>query len=90
MVTIVDRLAARFRTIGVERMFGVPGGGSSLDLIEAAGRVGICFVLCRTETAAALMAAVSAELTGVPGVVTPDAPITTITAEDFLSCDGSV
>ena len=67
--TVVDRLVARFRTLGVERMFGVPGGGSSLDLIEAAGRVGIDFVLCRTETAAALMAAVSAELTGVPGVV---------------------
>ena len=69
METVVDRLAARFRTLGVERMFGVPGGGSSLDLIEATGRVGIDFVLCRTETAAALMAAVGAELTGVPGVV---------------------
>ncbi len=67
--TVVERLAARFRTLGVERMFGVPGGGSSLDLIEAAGRAGIDFVLCRTETAAALMAAVGAELTGVPGVV---------------------
>jgi len=67
--TLVDKLVARFRTLGVERMFGVPGGGSSLELIEAAGRVGIDFVLCKTETAAALMAAVSAELTGVPGVV---------------------
>lgn len=67
--TVVERLAARFRSLGVVRMFGIPGGGSSLDLIEAAGRLGIDFVLCRTETAAALMAAVSAELTGVPGVV---------------------
>ena len=67
--TVVDALVARFRELGVERMFGVPGGGSSLDLIEAAGRVGIDFVLCRTETAAALMAAVGAELTDVPGVV---------------------
>ena len=67
--TVVDLLVARFRELGVERMFGVPGGGSSLYLIEAAGRVGIDFVLCRTETAAALMAAVSAELTEVPGVV---------------------
>jgi len=66
---VVDRLAARFQDLGVKRMFGVPGGGSSLDLIEAAGRMGIEFVLCRTETAAALMAAVSGELTGVPGVV---------------------
>ncbi len=67
--TIADRLAARFLALGVERMFGVPGGGSSLELIEATGRVGIDFILCRMETAAALMAAVSAELTGVPGVV---------------------
>ncbi len=67
--TVVDRLVSRFRALGVARMFGVPGGGSSLDLIEAAGRAGIDFVLCRTETAAALMAAVGAELTGVPGVV---------------------
>jgi len=67
--TVVEVLVARFRELGVERMFGVPGGGSSLYLIEAAGRVGIDFVLCRTETAAALMAAVSAELTEVPGVV---------------------
>ncbi|MBT8002557.1 MAG: thiamine pyrophosphate-binding protein, partial [Rhodospirillales bacterium] len=67
--TVVDHLVARFRELGVVRMFGVPGGGSSLDLIESAGRAGIEFVLCRTETAAAFMAAVSAELTGVPGVV---------------------
>ena len=67
--TVVELLVARFQELGVERMFGVPGGGSSLYLIEAAGRVGIDFVLCRTETAAALMAAVSAELTEAPGVV---------------------
>ncbi len=67
--TVVDKLVARFRDLGVERIFGVPGGGSSLDIIEAAGRIGIEFILCRTETAAALMAAVGAELTEVPGVV---------------------
>jgi len=67
--TVVDHLVARFRELGVVRMFGVPGGGSSLDLIESAGRACIEFVLCRTETTAAFMAAVSAELTGVPGVV---------------------
>ena len=54
---------------GVRRIFGVPGGGSSLDLIQAGADQGIDFVLARTETAAATMAAVTAELTGVPGVV---------------------
>ncbi len=62
---ILDALARR----GIERMFGIPGGGSSLALIEAAGAVGIDFVLTRTETAAAIMAAVTGELSGTPGVV---------------------
>jgi acetolactate synthase-1/2/3 large subunit len=62
---ILDALARR----GVERLFGIPGGGSSLALIEAAGAVGIDFVLTRTETAATIMAAVTGELTGHPGVV---------------------
>ncbi len=62
---ILDALARR----GVERMFGIPGGGSSLALIEAAEAVGIDFVLTRTETAAAIMAAVTGELSGTPGVV---------------------
>ena len=61
---IVDRLAAR----GVKRMFGVPGGDCNLDMIEAGARKGVEFVLTRGETAAAIMASVSAELTGVPGV----------------------
>jgi acetolactate synthase-1/2/3 large subunit len=66
---LADHLAGRLRALGVARMFGVPGGGSSLDLIAAAERQGIAFVLCRTETGAALMAAVGAELSGAPGVV---------------------
>jgi acetolactate synthase-1/2/3 large subunit len=62
---IVDQLKA----VGVRRMFGIPGGGSSLALIEAAGRAGIEFILTRTETAAAIMAAVTGEMTGIPGIV---------------------
>ena len=46
---IVDQLKA----VGVKRLFGIPGGGSSLALIEAAGRAGLEFILTRTETAAA-------------------------------------
>ena len=66
--TLADAIAEAFAERGIKRMFGVPGGGSSLDLIDAAARRRIEFVLCRTETAAALMAAVTGELTGVPGV----------------------
>ena len=67
--TLAAAIAATLSARGVKRIFGVPGGGSSLDLIDAAAREGIEFVLCRTETAAAIMAAVTGELTGIPGVV---------------------
>jgi acetolactate synthase-1/2/3 large subunit len=62
---LIEQLAAR----GVKRMFGVPGGDCSLDLIEAAAGVGIDFVVTRTENSAAMMAAATAELTGSLGVV---------------------
>lgn len=48
-------------------MFGVPGGGSSLELIEAGRGCGLPFVLSHLESAACIMAAVTGELTGVPG-----------------------
>lgn len=67
--TLAHHIATTLAARGVSRMFGVPGGGSSLDLIDAAAQQDIEFVLCRTETAAAIMAAVTGELTGVPGVV---------------------
>lgn len=68
-MTLAEAIVAAFRRHGVERIFGIPGGGSSLDLIDAARNAGIAFVLTRTETAAALMAAVTGELTAAPGVV---------------------
>lgn len=67
--TLATAIAATLSSHGVKRIFGIPGGGSSLDLIDAAAREDIEFVLCRTETAAAIMAAVTGELTGIPGVV---------------------
>jgi acetolactate synthase-1/2/3 large subunit len=67
--SVATTLMAELHRRGVRRMFGVPGGGSSLDLIEAGASHGIDFVLARTETAAALMAATTAELTGALGVV---------------------
>ena len=66
--TLAVALVSAFKARGMKRLFGVPGGGSSLDLINAANQLGVEFVLCRGETSAALMAAVSSELTGVPHV----------------------
>ena len=67
--SLAQRVAEILKQRGVQRIFGVPGGGSSLDLIEAAAEQDIDFVLCRTETGAAIMAAVTGELTGIPGIV---------------------
>ena len=49
---------------GVRALFGVPGGGGNLDLIEAAGRAGLPFVLTATETGGAIAAIAQAEVTG--------------------------
>ena len=42
-------------------MFGIPGGRNSVDLIQAGAEQGVEFVLMRTEAAAAIMAATTAE-----------------------------
>ena len=57
-------VADALRQIGVTRIFGMPGGGSSLDLIEGAKASSLPFVLARQESAAVIMAAVTADLTG--------------------------
>lgn len=66
--TVTEALVARLRDRGVTRIFGVPGGECNLDFIEASETAGIDFVLTRTETAASIMACVTAELTDAPGV----------------------
>ncbi|HBB16750.1 MAG TPA: hypothetical protein DCZ97_06990 [Syntrophus sp. (in: bacteria)] len=53
---------------GVKFMFGIPGGGSSADLINTSEDEGIPFILTQHETAAAIMAGVVGDVTGVPGV----------------------
>ncbi len=67
--TLAQGLAVACRERGVRRAFGVPGGASSLDVIDAFAAEGIDFVLTHGETSATLMAAVTAELGGAPGVV---------------------
>ena len=52
---------------GTTVVFGLPGGGPNLDVVGAAALAGLRFVLARTETAAVIMAATYAELTGLPG-----------------------
>ena len=44
-LTLAERIADTLAVNGVRRMFGVPGGGSSLDLIDAAADRGIEFIV---------------------------------------------
>lgn len=67
--TVTEAMISRLKERGVERIFGLPGGECNLDFIAAAEAAGMTFVLARTETAAAIMACVTAELTDTPGVV---------------------
>jgi acetolactate synthase-1/2/3 large subunit len=68
MPTIADLILCRLQEAGVGFIFGIPGGGSNLDLIAAAGRASVPFVLAATETGAALAAVAQAEVSGRPGV----------------------
>lgn len=66
-MTIADLFVAALADAGVRALFGVPGGGGNLDLLDAARRYGLPFVLSQTETAGAIMACAQAEVTGAPG-----------------------
>ncbi len=68
-LTGAEALVAQLASRGVARIYGVPGGDCSLDIIDAAQARGIDFVLVRNESAAAMMAAAGAEITDSLGVV---------------------
>lgn len=67
-ITVAAMIAGKLKSFGVTRMFGIPGGGSSLDMIAECALQGIRFHLTKREDSAVMMAAVTAELTGTPGV----------------------
>ncbi len=67
MPTVADLIVQRLRDAGVRTLFGMPGGGSNLDVLEAAANADLELVLTSTETAGALAAMAQAEITGRPG-----------------------
>ncbi|HUM18377.1 MAG TPA: thiamine pyrophosphate-dependent enzyme [Candidatus Nitrosotalea sp.] len=69
MPTVADLIVDGLVRAEVPRIFGVPGGGSNLEVLQAARARGLPFVLCHQEWAACIMAAVTGELTGRPGAV---------------------
>ena len=62
-IKIDNEVAEALKRANVTYLFGIPGGGTSIDLIESCNEVGIPFVLVQHETSAAIMAVVCAELT---------------------------
>jgi acetolactate synthase-1/2/3 large subunit len=64
-----DAIVRALAGAGTRLMFGVPGGGPNLDVVGAAAAAGLRFVLAHGETAAVIMAATCAGLTGAPGAV---------------------
>lgn len=66
-MVIEDLLSRQLREAGVRRFFGVPGG-PSIPYLEAFRKAGIEFILTSHEASAAVMADVTARLTGVTGV----------------------
>jgi acetolactate synthase-1/2/3 large subunit len=68
-IQAADAIVGALAGAGTRLMFGVPGGGPNLDVVGAAAAAGLRFVLAHGETAAAIMAASYADLTGAPGAV---------------------
>ncbi len=68
MGTTVEAIAGFLVEAGVRRLYGVPGGGSTLDLIEAGRKRQLEFVLTPHEASGAIMAATEGDLLDRPGV----------------------
>lgn len=66
--TVAEAIAEELSRLGVDRVFGVPGG-EVLFLIDALRRQGIQFAVCRHEADAGIAAAVYGKLSGTTGVV---------------------
>ncbi|NQW10185.1 MAG: thiamine pyrophosphate-binding protein [Alphaproteobacteria bacterium] len=67
-VRFVDWLAQRLAGQGVRHAFGVPGGGTTLDLLVALKSAGVETVITAREDAATIMAGVSGVLSEGPGL----------------------
>jgi acetolactate synthase-1/2/3 large subunit len=67
-----EAITKKLGNSGINTVFGIPGGGSSSDLLCYMGDNDMEFVLTQSETTAAIMASVYGEVTGKPGVCLSD------------------
>jgi len=68
MSTIAEQLLTALKDAGVDRMFGIPGGGATAELVSASKAAGIEFVLTQHETSAIIAAGVYGQRKGTVGV----------------------
>jgi len=68
MTTTAEAIAKFLSGLGVRRIYGVPGGESTLEIIEAGRQQEIEFLLTHHESSAALMAAAEGDLVDRPGI----------------------
>jgi acetolactate synthase-1/2/3 large subunit len=68
MLTYADVIAKLLAEAGIEYIFGMPGSRASVELIEAARKQGVHYILSNNESAAAVMAATYGVLQRRPGV----------------------
>ncbi len=66
-MTVADVVVDGLKRAGTPRIFGVPGVGANLPLLEAARARDVPLVLAYGEAAACVMAAVTGDLAGAPG-----------------------
>ena len=66
--TIAEQVLVALREAGVDRMFGIPGGGATAELVSASKAIGIEFVLTQHETSAVIAAGIYGQRTGTVGV----------------------
>ena len=63
-----EAVMATAREHGLEHFFGIPGGGSPLELIDAGRQAGVQFVNVSHESSAAIAAAHYGQLRGTAGL----------------------
>ena len=68
VATVAHEVVAMLRQAGVDRIFGIPGGGASSDLASACEELGMEFVLTQHESSAVIMAGVYGQMRGTVGV----------------------
>ncbi|WP_249869191.1 thiamine pyrophosphate-binding protein [Oceanobacillus saliphilus] len=67
-----EAIVQKLKVSGVDTVFGIPGGGTSSDLLCNMDEMGLDFILTQHETTAAIMASIVGEIKGVPGITVAD------------------